>query len=154
VLCWLKPGRQCPPRRRGRSRPSPGPRRQARYVAHELRTPLATQRALLELALADPDTDAELWQEIGSDVLDACKQQERLLESCLALSRSQGAVTLSETVDLAAAVATRLRALDLRSFTVTENLAQAPTIGDPELIERLLDRRTRSNTIASAARLK
>jgi signal transduction histidine kinase len=109
------------------------------FIAHELRTPLATQRALLELALADPEADAELWQEIGSDVLDACKEQERLLESCLALSRSQSAVTRSETVDLATAVATRLGALDLRSVTVTKSLEQALTTGDPDLIERLLD---------------
>ena len=31
-----------------------GRERFAAYVAHELRTPLATQRALVELALADP----------------------------------------------------------------------------------------------------
>lgn len=96
-------------------------------LTHELRTPLAARRALLELALADPDADAALWQEIGSDVLDACKEQERLLDSCLALSRSQSALTRSEIVDLAAAVATRLGALDLRSFTVTESLEQTLT---------------------------
>jgi signal transduction histidine kinase len=117
------------------------------YIAHELRTPLATQRALLELALADPDADAELWQEIGRDVLDACKKQERLLESCLALSRSQSAVLSIETVDLAAAVAIRLGLLDLRAFAVTESLQRAPTAGDPDLIERLLD-----NLLTNAAR--
>jgi nitrogen-specific signal transduction histidine kinase len=31
------------------------------YIAHELRTPLATQRALLELSLADRDTNAATW---------------------------------------------------------------------------------------------
>lgn len=61
----------------------------AAYIAHELRTPLATQRALLELALADPDADTEAWREIGTDVLDACSQQEQLLDACLALSRSR-----------------------------------------------------------------
>src|SRR4029078_3150894 len=40
----------------------------AGYVAHDLRTPLATQRALLELVLADPNTDAATWREIGEDV--------------------------------------------------------------------------------------
>ena len=38
-------------------------------VAHELRTPLATQRALIELALADPNTDAAAWREIGEEML-------------------------------------------------------------------------------------
>jgi signal transduction histidine kinase len=113
----------------------------AAYIAHELRTPLATQRALLELALADPSASTQLWQEIGSEVLDACKEQERLLESCLVLSRSQGALTRSETVNLAAVAGTRLAALDLQGVTVTvsERLEPALTTGDSDLIERLLD---------------
>ncbi len=41
-----------------------------------------TQRALLELARADP-TDAASWREIGEHVLRACRQQERLLEAFL-----------------------------------------------------------------------
>ncbi len=56
----------------------------AGYVAHELRTPMATQRALLELALADRNADVAGWREVGEDVLRACRQQERLLEACLA----------------------------------------------------------------------
>jgi len=60
-----------------------GHERFAAYVAHELRTPLATQRALLELALTDPSTDAVAWHEIANDVLESCKQQERLLERLL-----------------------------------------------------------------------
>jgi signal transduction histidine kinase len=71
-------------RRRGAAQTTPF----AAYIAHELRTPLATQRALLELALADRDADTAAWREIAGDVLDACKQQERLLEACLTLSRS------------------------------------------------------------------
>jgi signal transduction histidine kinase len=40
-------------------------------VAHELRTPLASQRALLELALSDPNAGVAIWREIGEDVLAA-----------------------------------------------------------------------------------
>lgn len=40
-------------------------------VAHELRTPLATQRALLELPLANPNTDTADWREISNGLLDA-----------------------------------------------------------------------------------
>jgi signal transduction histidine kinase len=57
------------------------------FAAHALRTPLATQRALLELALADPDADVEAWREAGEGVLRACDEQARLLEACLALAR-------------------------------------------------------------------
>jgi signal transduction histidine kinase len=80
-----------------------GGERFAAYVAHELRTPLATQRALLELALADPSADVASWREIGEDVLAACKQQERLLEACLSLARSKRCgPQRCEPVDLAA----------------------------------------------------
>ena len=72
------------------------------YVAHELRTPLATQRALLELALADPEADAASWCEIAGEVLEACMQQERLLDACLSLARSGSGLSRRETVDLGA----------------------------------------------------
>ena len=111
----------------------------AAYIAHELRTPLATQRVLLELALADPDADVTGWQEIGEDVLGACKQQERLLEACLALARSQTGLTRCETLDLGSVVADLLRAGDPGDLTMRSKLESAPTTGDPALIERLVD---------------
>jgi signal transduction histidine kinase len=111
----------------------------AAYIAHELRTPLATQRALLELALADPHADATSWQEIGADVLDACKQQERLLEACLALARSQTGLTRCERLDLGSIVADLLGARDPGALRVRSKLESAPTTGDPALIERLVD---------------
>jgi signal transduction histidine kinase len=111
----------------------------AAYIAHELRTPLATQRALLELALADPDTDPAIWRDIGRDVLDACNQQERLLEACLALSRSQAALGVGEIVDIASVSAGLLRTIDLDELTARVFLEPALTMGDPALIERMLD---------------
>src|ERR1700720_421981 len=66
-----------------------GEERFAAYVAHELRSPLATQRALLELTLTDPFADVASWRNVAEDVLDACMEQERLLEACLALARSR-----------------------------------------------------------------
>jgi signal transduction histidine kinase len=109
----------------------------AGYVAHELRTPLATQRALLELALDDPSADVAAWREIGEDVLRACEQQERLLEACLALARSQGGLQRREPVDLAAVAGAVLRDHDRRALTTVVALAPARTTGDPGLVERL-----------------
>jgi signal transduction histidine kinase len=119
----------------------------AAYVAHELRTPLATQRVLLELALADPAADAATWRELGEDMLDACLRQERVLEACLTLARSQGRSPRREPVDLATIAA---RALDAHDFTGLERvvrLTAAVTIGDPDLLERLV-----ANLVSNAVR--
>src|SRR5579864_1858096 len=99
-------------------------------VAHELRTPLATQRALLELALADPSADVVTWREIGEDVLGACNQQERLLEACLTLARSRGVPARCETADLAVIAAEALRAHDLSELERVVVLEPAWTTGE------------------------
>ena len=123
-----------------------GDERFAAYLAHELRTPLATQRALLELALADPTTGEPAWREIGNDVLAACTQQERLVEACLALARS-GSRRRREPVDLAAIAGDALDAHDRGSLTAFAELGKARTTGDPCLVERLV-----SNLLSNAIR--
>lgn len=117
------------------------------YAAHELRTPLATQRALLELALDDRNADVATWRELGADVLDACKRQERLLDGCLALASSRDRPHRWEAVDLAAIAADTLHAHDRRSLTTTVALEPACTSGDPELVERLV-----ANLLSNAIR--
>ncbi len=119
----------------------------AGYVAHELRTPLATQRALLELALADRNADVAGWREVGEDVLRACRQQERLLEACLALARSELGPQRSDPVDLATITANVLRAHDLSALETVAKLEPAWTSGDPDLLERLV-----ANLISNAIR--
>jgi signal transduction histidine kinase len=118
----------------------------AAYAAHELRTPLATQRTLLELALSDPNADVEMWREIGTDVLAACRQQERLIDACLALARSKSAQR-REAVDLAAVAGDTLRDQDRRSLTTVAELQPARTTGDPALLERLV-----ANLVSNAVR--
>jgi signal transduction histidine kinase len=110
----------------------------AAYVAHELRTPLATQRVLLELALADPAADAAAWRELGEDMLDACLRQERVLEACLTLTRSQGRSPRFEPVDLATIVARALDAHDVDGLERVVQLDAAVAMGDPDLLERLV----------------
>jgi signal transduction histidine kinase len=119
----------------------------AAYIAHELRTPLATQRALLEFALADPSADVATWREIGGDVLGACMQQERLLEACLTLARSQGSLPRCERVDLASITAEALQAHDLGELESVVTLEPARTTGDPALVERLA-----ANLVSNAIR--
>ncbi len=124
-----------------------GRERFAAYVAHELRTPLATQCALLELALADPNADVAGWREIGEDVLCACRQQERLLEACLTLARSRGRPQRCEPVDLAEIAAEVLGAHDLSRLERVVVLEPAWTSGDPDLLERLA-----ANLVSNAVR--
>jgi signal transduction histidine kinase len=115
------------------------------YAAHELRTPLATQRALLELALSDPHTDAATWREIGGDVLGACREQERLLDACLTLAR--GSLQRREPLDLATIAGEVLRSERRRSITTVAALEPARASGDPDLVERLV-----VNLISNAVR--
>lgn len=110
----------------------------AAWVAHELRTPLATQRAMLELTLADPAADTATWREAGEGVLSACKQQERLLEACLTLARSQAKLQRRETIDLGLIVSKVVQNHDLHTLTAELQLERAFTSGDPDLIERLV----------------
>jgi signal transduction histidine kinase len=119
----------------------------AGYVAHELRTPLASQRALLELALADRDAKVADWREVGENVLRACRQQERLLEACLALSRSELGLRRCEPVDLAMIAATALRTHDPSGLELVAVLEPSWTSGDPDLLERLV-----ANLVSNAIR--
>ena len=117
------------------------------YVAHELRTHLATQRALLELALTDPDADEASWREVAEAVLRACLQQERLLDACLMFARSQGKLLRREPVDLVAIAAEALQAHHPGELERVVVLEPAWTTGDPTLVERLA-----ANLISNAIR--
>lgn len=117
------------------------------YAAHELRTPLTLQRTLLELTLADPTADAATWREVGEGVLRACEQQERMLEACLTLARSQSPHGCFEPVDLAAIAREALRAHDQSSLTTVAALKPARITGDPRLLERLT-----ANLVSNAIR--
>ncbi len=126
---------------------SEGEERFAAYIAHELRSPLATQRALLELMLADPLADADAWREVAEDLLDACIEQECLLEACLALARSRCGLTRHDRIDLAAITAEALGAGDLSGLESVVALEPAWAIGDPSLVKRLA-----ANLVSNAIR--
>ena len=77
---------------------------QRQFVAnasHELRTPLTLSRALLQVALADPDLSLDSLRATCEEVLEAQSEQERLLEALLTLSHSQAGLEQREPLDLA-----------------------------------------------------
>ena len=114
---------------------------QRRFVAnasHELRTPLTLERALVEVALADPDATVESLRATCEQVLAAGEQQERLIEALLTLSRSQRGLDRREPVDLAAITAAALELGDHDGLTIEATLERARTSGDPRLVERLV----------------
>jgi signal transduction histidine kinase len=132
---------------------------QRQFVAnasHELRTPLTYERALVEVALADPNATAETLRETCERVLVAGEQQERLIEALLTLSRSQRGLDQREPFDLAAVAAevlqTRRPEAEHKQIRIDTALDPAPTSGDAALGERLvanlLDNAVRHNVPA------
>jgi signal transduction histidine kinase len=114
---------------------------QRQFVAnasHELRTPLTLERALLELALSDPQADAASLRKTCEKVLAVGKQQERLIEALLTLSRSQRGLDRHEPVDLAAIASAATAAADQDGLAFETSFEPARTRGDPRLVERLV----------------
>ncbi|HTX11932.1 MAG TPA: HAMP domain-containing sensor histidine kinase [Solirubrobacteraceae bacterium] len=108
------------------------------YAAHELRGEITVQLALAEATLADPNAGTVALREMGEAVAAACQRQVRLLEALLTLARSEYARLRREPIDLAAIAKDVLQAHDHCGLRTTAALKPARTIGDPQLIERLV----------------
>ncbi|MEV6036522.1 HAMP domain-containing sensor histidine kinase [Nonomuraea sp. NPDC052116] len=111
-------------------------------ASHELRTPLAGLRTLLEVALADPDADADTLRSACQEALALGGHQERLVQALLALATSERGVTRWDTLDLAHVVegvlASRRDRATETGIDLAEHLTPAVTAGDPRLIESLV----------------
>ncbi len=123
-------------------------------ASHELRSPLTTERTLLQVALADPDATIETWRSTGEKVLKWSHQQERLIDSLLTLATSDGGVEQWEPIDLGQITQTVLlgcrQEAERRGIRIDASLAAAPASGDLRLVERLvanlIDNALRHNT--------
>ena len=123
---------------------------QRRFVAnasHELRTPITLERALVEVALADPHPTIDSMRDTCRRVLSASEQQERLIEALLTLARSQRGLEARERVDLRELTAEVLRAVPSNGLRVDARLDEACTMGDPAMVERLV-----ANLVENAVR--
>jgi hypothetical protein len=77
---------------------------QRQFVAnasHELRAPLTRQRALIQVALADPGADEASLRAAHQRVLAAEQQLEQVINGLLTLTRGQGRLERLDGVDLA-----------------------------------------------------
>ena len=110
-------------------------------AAHELRTPLTLERAMLEVALADPAATAETLRATCQDVLEAGRHTEQLIEALLTLARSQRGLDHREPVDLAVITGDVLHTLENDAardgLTIHASITAAPVLGDARLLQRL-----------------
>jgi signal transduction histidine kinase len=118
---------------------------QRQFVAnasHELRAPLTRQRALIQVALADPDANHASLRAAHQRVLASEQQLEQMIDALLTLTRGQAGLQRRERLDLAALASKALLARESeaqgRDLDVRATLAPAATAGDPRLVERLI----------------
>ncbi|GLW31195.1 sensor histidine kinase [Actinoplanes regularis] len=114
---------------------------QRQFVAnasHELRTPLTAEKALLQVALADPDASAESLREACSQVLLLNDAQERLIGALLTLANGQQGVERPTEMDLADITEVALRARPTDRVSVKTTLAPTLIWGDTRLVESLV----------------
>ena len=138
VLGWLMAGRVLQPL-------EDSYQAQRQFVAnasHELRTPLTRQRALIQVALADPDANFHSLRTAHERVLASEQQLEQMIDALLALTRGQAGLERREHLDLGAFASQALLAREPdevgHDLDVRATLAAAPTAGDPRLLERLI----------------
>ena len=118
---------------------------QRRFVAnasHELRTPLTLERAMLQVALADPNVTVATLRATCEELLLAGAEQERLLEALLTLASSERGLEQVEPLDLAelaeAVLEARQPGIEHRGLALRTGLEPAATVGDPALLVRLI----------------
>jgi signal transduction histidine kinase len=111
-----------------------GQRRFIANASHELRTPLTLNRTLLEVALTPEDAPPEVRQ-LGTNLLAINERHGRLIDGLLMLAQSERDLSEHAYVDLADIV-DHVAVSD--TVDITTETQEATVIGDPVLLERLV----------------
>ncbi|MQA12188.1 MAG: HAMP domain-containing protein [Pseudonocardiaceae bacterium] len=114
-------------------------------ASHELRGPIATQRALLDVTLANPATGEETT-ELAGKLREVLRRQERLVNGLFELASGQHGAQRHDPVSLdgmARDVLERWRP-DAGGLQVLEELGPCTVSGDTVLIEILVDNLVRN----------
>ena len=110
-------------------------------AAHEMRTPLARQQVISQVALADPAASIESLRAAHERVLAAGSEQKHIIDALLTLARGQAGLNKKEPFDLAVVtdrvLISRLADARNRGLTVHQALDPAPAAGSQALAERL-----------------
>jgi signal transduction histidine kinase len=114
-----------------------GQRRFISNASHELRTPLALNRALLEVAVHRRAASPEVRQ-LGETLLEINTRHERLINGLLLLAQSEREIAERSYVDLADIVEHVAAQQPAGPVTIRTEAGEAPTTGDPVLLERLV----------------
>jgi signal transduction histidine kinase len=107
-------------------------------ASHELRTPLTAQRAVVQVALADPEATAETLRAACRDVLSLGEAQERLIDALLTLATSERGIERRKQFDLADIAGSVMESRGASGVRIGTALAPAPAAGDPHLVESLV----------------
>ncbi len=110
---------------------------QHRFVAnaaHELRTPLAIDRTVLEVSLDGPDPDVAGVRQL---LLATNRRQARMIDGLLALARAEQASLPREPVDLAALIRAEVAVTGATGITVETALESAVVAGERTLLALL-----------------
>ncbi|GGN52881.1 two-component sensor histidine kinase [Actinoplanes lobatus] len=121
---------------------------QKRFVAnasHELRTPLAVMRTEIDVTLSDDEADVAEYRRMAKVVRNASERANGLVDALLVLARSEAQsgrrLVRKVPADLAISVHNALSAVKAEAerlkLDVSTELAPAPVVGDPSLLDRL-----------------
>ena len=127
---------------------------QRRFVAnasHELRTPLTVMRTAIDVTLAKPSPTRPQLTDMAVRVRRSVDKAETMIEALLTLAVSDQGKLSTEFTDLATWAEDAIHAaapeIECLNLNVEAKLDPAETIGDPQLLERMI-----SNLVDNAVR--